>query len=94
MNKADIINSVRLKRLDSKEDKQQCTQLVEDVLDTIREFLQAGHNVTIANFGAFKCNKMNPRKARNPKTGEWVELPQHIKITFKPAPFLKKGIKI
>lgn len=93
MNKADIINSVRLKRLDRKEDKQQCTQLVEDVLETIREFLQAGHNVTIANFGSFKCNSMKSRKARNPKTGAWVELPQHIKITFKPAPFLKKGIK-
>lgn len=36
---------------------------------------------------------MKPRKARNPKTGEWVALPQHTKITFKPAPFLKKGIK-
>ena len=93
MNKADIINSLRLKRLRFREDKQQHTQMVEDVLDIIKEFLQSGHNVTIANFGSFKCNKMPARNARNPKTGEQVSLEPHIKISFKPAPFLKKGIK-
>lgn len=93
MNKADIVNALRLKRLDTLEDKQHHSQIVDDVLDIIKEFLQAGHNVTVANFGTFKCNSMPPRKARNPKTGEKIQLEKHMKITFKPSPQFKKGIK-
>lgn len=93
MNKADIINALHLKRLDTMEDKTQHSQMVDDVLDIIKEFLQAGHNVTVANFGTFKCNYMPPRNARNPKTGEKIQLDKHIKITFKPAPQFKKGIR-
>lgn len=94
MNKADIVNSLRLKRMTNKEDKEQHLQMVEDVLGIIRDFLQAGQNVTIANFGAFKCQRMQARNARNPKTGKQVFLEPHIKISFKPAPLLKKGIKL
>jgi nucleoid DNA-binding protein len=36
---------------------------------------------------------MHARNARNPKTGEKVFLDPHTKITFKPAPSFKKGIK-
>lgn len=93
MNKADLITALRIKRLNCKEDRAQHTQMVEDVLGIIKEFLQAGHNVTIANFGVFKCHKMHARNARNPKTGEKVFLDPHTKITFKPAPSFKKGIK-
>jgi integration host factor subunit beta len=47
--------------------------------------LQTGHEVEIRGFGSFRFRNRAPRKGRNPKTGEKVDVPP------KRIPYFKMG---
>ncbi len=63
--------------------KKQTEIVIETVFDSIKEALQKGEKIEIRGFGAFKVKSRNPRKARNPKTGESVEVPAKKVLHFK-----------
>ena len=46
---------------------------------------QPGHEVIMRGFGTFKAKSVPARTGRNPTTGEVIEIPEHIKVTFKPS---------
>ena len=46
---------------------------------------QPGHEVVMRGFGTFKAKSVPARTGRNPKTGESIEIPEHIKVVFKPS---------
>jgi integration host factor subunit beta len=71
MTKADLI-SVVAKRLDI-------------ALRSIVTALQGGQEVEIRGFGSFRFRNRAPRKGRNPKTGEKVDVPP------KKIPYFKMG---
>lgn len=54
----------------------------QQVADFIREGVQ-DKTLVIAGFGSFKKVTKAPRKARNPRTGETVDVPAKTVITFK-----------
>ncbi len=58
---------------------------VTTVLDSIIKALSAGKRVELRGFGVLSVRTRKPRKARNPKTGESVE------IGVKRVPFFKAG---
>jgi nucleoid DNA-binding protein len=41
--------------------------------------------VELRNLGIFAVKKRKPRKARNPRTGEQVDVPARLVVTFKPG---------
>ena len=49
--------------------------VVETVFESIKKALMHGEKIEIRGFGNFRLKTRNPRKARNPKTGETVEVP-------------------
>ena len=59
--------------------------VINAVLDTISEALANDEHVEIRGFGTFSVRTRNPRKARNPKTGQSVEVPE------KNTPFFVVG---
>ncbi len=65
--------------------KKQTEVVVETLFDSIKDALAKGGKVEIRGFGNFKLRNRNARKARNPKTGEAVEVPP------KKVPYFKVG---
>ncbi len=65
--------------------KKQTEVVVETLFESIKEALAKGGKVEIRGFGNFKLRARNSRKARNPKTGDAVEVPP------KKVPYFKVG---
>ncbi len=65
--------------------KKQTEVVVETLFDSIKEALAKGGKVEIRGFGNFKLRSRNARKARNPKTGDAVDVPP------KKVPYFKVG---
>lgn len=65
--------------------KKQVEVVVETVFDSIKDALAKGGKVEIRGFGNFKLRSRKARKARNPKTGEAVDVPP------KKVPYFKVG---
>ncbi|HUG53278.1 MAG TPA: HU family DNA-binding protein [Vicinamibacteria bacterium] len=82
MTKADLINIVA-KKLDITQ--VQSGIIVEAALRSIVNALQGGQEVEIRGFGSFRFRNRAPRKGRNPKTGEKVDVPP------KKIPYFKMG---
>ena len=43
------------------------------------------HRIELRNFGVFEVKKRAARKARNPRTGDKVFVPEKFVVTFKPG---------
>ena len=41
--------------------------------------------IELRNFGVFEVKRRRARKARNPRTGENVSVPERSVVTFKPG---------
>jgi integration host factor subunit alpha len=67
-------------------------ELVELVLDTIRDSVVSGESVKLSSFGSFVVRSKNERIGRNPKTGEEVPITPRRVMVFKPSNVLKDAI--
>lgn len=67
----------------------QTTDVVEAVVEAIKEQISEKQDVKISDLGIFKYNERAARKARNPKTGESVDVPAKAAVSFKIAKSFK-----
>jgi len=65
--------------------------VIESLVDEILTVLTEGHRIELRGFGVFKTKTRRSRKARNPRTGEEVQIPSYVAPTFK---FSKDGQKV
>lgn len=65
-------------------------EAIYDLFNRIVIEAKAGNKVFISDFGEFNLIRKPTRKARNPKTGEDVQVEAYSKITFKPARAYRK----
>lgn len=65
--------------------KKQTEVIIDTIFDSIKDALAKGEKVEIRGFGNFRLRSRRARQARNPKTGESVEVPS------KKVPFFKVG---
>ncbi|HEX4592256.1 MAG TPA: HU family DNA-binding protein [Gemmataceae bacterium] len=63
----------------------QVGEVVQRVFDGITETLVTDGRIELRNFGVFEVKKRRPRKARNPGTGEHVDVPAKLVVAFKPG---------
>ncbi len=70
----------------------QTTDVVEATFDVIKGCLEKGENVKISGFGSFVVRSKNPRRGRNPKTGEEIIIKGRRVLTFKASLILKETI--
>ena len=89
MTKADIVSEVYEKVGLS---KKEATDIVETVLDSIKDTLKNGETVKIAGFGNFVIRNKGARKGRNPKTGDNIEITPRRVVTFKPSMIFKEYV--
>ena len=86
MTKAELVNRLVQKSSLTKHD---ASVVVQTVLDSIVNSLQDGEKVELRGFGSFKIRVRGPRKGRNPKTGETVDVPGKKIPYFKPGKELR-----
>lgn len=90
MNKADIINKVHENLNTTKADAERA---VETVIESIIDSLKRGQEVSIAGLGIFSAKMRDARTARNPRTGESIEVPAMRVPKFRAAKGLKDAVK-
>ena len=66
--------------------------IVDTVFKTIIDALHRGEKIELRGFGSFRLRKREPRKGRNPKTGDKVDVPPKKVPYFKPGKELKELI--
>jgi integration host factor subunit beta len=66
--------------------------VIETVFDSIKDALKKGEKIEIRGFGNFRLKERRPRKARNPKTGESVDVPEKKAVRFKAGKELKETL--
>lgn len=73
--------------------QQQASEILQAALDTIVDHLATTGQLELRNFGVFKLKTMPPRKLKNPQNGLSVDLPERIKIVFKPGKLMEERVQ-
>lgn len=73
--------------------KVQAEQAVEAMLNAIVGSLKKGEEVSIAGLGIFSVKQRAAREARNPRTGESIQVPAMNVPKFRAAKALKDAVK-
>ena len=90
MTKKDIVKTISdeigLTQLKTKE-------IVQKTFDAIVETLVDERRIELRNFGVFEVKKRAARKARNPRTGDKVNVPEKFVVTFKPGKEMEERVR-
>ncbi len=71
----------------------QIKEIVQKTFAAIVETLVEEGRVELRNFGVFQVKPRAARKARNPRTGHQVEVPEKFVVTFKPGKKMEQRVK-
>lgn len=67
---------------------------VKTILEHMSQSLSFGERIEIRGFGSFSLHYREPRKGRNPKTGDAVELTGKYVPHFKPGKELRERVNL
>lgn len=90
MNKASLVEQVQSVLGGTKAEAERA---VEALFDAITGELKKGGEVSVAGFGIFSVKARAARTARNPRTGESVNVPAMNVPKFRAAKALKDSVK-
>ena len=90
MNKAAIVESVHEKIGGT---KVQAEEVVDTIINSIVGSLKNGDEVSIAGLGIFSAKQRAARTARNPRTGEPIQVPAMRVPKFRAAKALKDAVR-
>ena len=89
MTKKDLIRSVAQ---DIDVDQKLVQVVVQKTLDTVLDTIAKGR-AELRNFGIFEVKHRAARKARNPRTGEQVDVAEKRVVTFTPGKAMQQRIE-
>ena len=69
-------------------------EIVQWTFDAIIETLVTEGRIELRNFGVFEVKQRKPRKARNPRTGEKVDVEPKNVVTFKPGKEMEERVRL
>ncbi len=90
MTKAELIEKIAAK---AKISKKASNIALNTFVDSVTAALRRGDRVALVGFGTFSVAKRKARIARNPRTGESINVPARKAPKFKAGRELKKAIK-
>jgi len=73
--------------------KASAERVVDKIFETITSSLTKGEEVSVAGFGIFSAKERAARTARNPRTGEAIQVPAMRVPKFRAAKALKDAVK-
>src|SRR5215207_395892 len=68
-------------------------EIVQKTFDAIVETLVEERRIELRNFGVFEVKARAARKARNPRTGQRVDVPEKFVVTFKPGKEMEEKVR-
>jgi len=89
LTKADIIKNIN-QELGFPQKKS--TEMVEQLIKTIKSTLASGEDILVSGFGKFCVNEKKKRRGRNPANGEDMMLRPRRVVTFKVSGKLRKKV--
>ena len=90
MVKSELLQAINEKL--PKHSTDQVESAVNCLLKQIANALIEGEHIEVRGFGCFDLRHHAPRKARNPKTGEAVDLAARVSVHFKPGSELRERV--
>ena len=91
MTKADLVEQVA-EAIGPGLTKKECALVVDGFLNAVKQALAQGNGIEIRGFGTFKVRHLKARVARNPRTGEPVQVPARVSPVFKPSKHLRARV--
>lgn len=67
-------------------------EIVQKTFDAIIDALATDGRIELRNFGVFEVKKRAARKARNPRTGDEVEVPEKYVVNFRPGKEMEERV--
>lgn len=67
-------------------------EIVETLIEVIKNALASGENVLVSGFGKFNVKEKRSRRGRNPQTGDSMMLDRRRVVTFHCSGNLRKKI--
>lgn len=67
-------------------------KIVQKTFDSIIDTLVEDGRIELRNFGVFQVRPRAARKARNPRTGRQVEVPEKFVVSFKPGKIMEERV--
>ena len=89
LTKAQIIDSIQNQ---TGFPKNKSSEIVETLLEIIKNAIGSGEDVLISSFGKFCVREKQKRKGRNPATGNAIMLRSRKVVTFKCSGKLRKRV--
>ena len=89
MNKQDLINVIAE---ETQITQTKAKEVLECTLSTIGVALMDGDDVRLIDFGTFSTTERSARTARNPKTGEAIQVPAKTAVKFKAGKGLAEAV--
>lgn len=87
MNRKELVE-----KLADKQDvsKKEANAFLDSFLDVVKDELRNNGSVNLVGFGSFKVTERPAREARNPRTGEKINIPARKSPVFRPGKGLKE----
>lgn len=65
--------------------KKEVAEIIDLFFDKVKKNLASGKTMELRGFGTFGFKIRKARVARNPRTNEEVQVPEHVVMHFKPG---------
>ncbi|MDA7541262.1 integration host factor subunit beta, partial [bacterium] len=72
--------------------QQKTKEIVQKTFDAIVDILVDEGRIELRKFGVFQVKRRAARKARNPRTGEKVDVAERFVVTFKPGKEMEERV--
>lgn len=89
MNKADLINEISNSTGIT---KTKASETIDAIINAIGTSLSKGEKVTLVGFGTWETSNRKPRKGRNPKTGQEINIPAKTVARFRAGSTLSNKV--
>lgn len=80
-NITEMVKHIQLKEGGNRENIKRNLELY---FEALREELEAGNKIKLGDIGVIEMKTQKARTARNPRTGETIEVPEKKTLKFKP----------
>lgn len=87
MNRKELVDALATKQGKSRKES---NEFLESFLETVKSELKRNGSVNLVGFGSFRVVDRPARQARNPRTGEKIQIPPRKAPVFRPGKALKE----
>lgn len=69
-----------------------CADIVDRFFDSMKASMLDGASIKLVHFGTFSVRDKNPRKGRNPRTGDSITIQERQIVSFRPSKKLRAKV--